>query len=69
MSTDGNKQYFTDLTDKNLGQAFSAQDELRKIRNTPAGHTRAEIAGHIRDAKDSLDRAGDALGVLVDVDG
>ncbi len=64
---DGNKAFYEGLADKNLGQATTAQDELRRIKNSTAGNTRADVDRQERAAKDAIGRAADAIRVLVDV--
>jgi hypothetical protein len=66
MATDGNRQFYTDLVDKNLGQADAAEDALRKIRHGPIGHTKDEVDREERAAKDAIGRAADAVRVLVE---
>ena len=68
MAHDGNREYYTDLADKNLGQATTAQDALRKIKESTAGHKRADVDREERAARDAIGRAADAVRVLVDVD-
>lgn len=67
MATDGNRDFYSDLVDKNLGQTTAASDALRAMRRDPAGHTRADVDREERAAKDAIGRAADAVRVLVDV--
>lgn len=67
MIHDGNREFYDSLADKNLGQATTASDELRKIKNATAGNTKADVDRQERAAKDAIGRAADAIRVLVDV--
>jgi hypothetical protein len=67
MTADGNKAFYDGLADKNLGQATAAQDALRKIKESTAGHTRADVDREERQAKDAIGRAADAVRTLVEV--
>lgn len=68
MAHDGNREYFQDLAGKNLGQATAASDALRTMKEAPAGHKRADVDRAERDAKDAIERAADAVRVLVQVE-
>ncbi len=67
MATDGNRDFYNDRADANLGQATTAQDALRTIKAYPPGHTKADVDREERAAKDAIGRAADAIRVLVEV--
>jgi hypothetical protein len=67
MAHDGNRDYYESLADKNLGQATTAQDALRKIKENPKGHTKADVDREERAAKDALTRVADAVRTIVEV--
>lgn len=67
MAHDGNRDFYESLADKNLGQATAAQEALRKIKESTAGHTKADVDREERALKDAAGRLADAVRVLVDV--
>ncbi len=67
MATDGNRDFYEGLADKNLGQATTSADALRAIRQSTAGHSKADVDREERAAKDAIGRAADAVRVLVEV--
>ncbi len=67
MATDGNRDFYEGLADKNLGQSTTAQDALRDIKNNTAGHSKADVDRAERELKDAAGRAADAIRTLVEV--